>query len=55
MLRNNMIQNFPIAPYDFTNTHTMFGPNLADTGGNTVQHNTYSVVMDYVDLPRDVF
>ena len=36
MVRNNMIQNFPITTSDVTNSHTIFGPNLTCTRGKTV-------------------
>ena len=36
IVSNYIIQNFPINACDFTNTHTTFGSNLAETRGKTV-------------------
>ena len=33
--------------------HTKFGTNLAGTRGKTMRHNTDTVVMDYVAVPRN--
>ena len=47
-----MIQNCPITATHFTNTHTMFGPNIDGFGMGTVQQNPYIVVMEYINCPR---
>ena len=52
MASHNMIQNCPITFSNITNSHTMFGPKIAGIRGRIVQHNSYRVVMDYVDVPR---
>ena len=53
MVSNNMIQNFPIAASDVTNSQNMFGPNLTGTRSKTVQQKLDIVVMDYVAVPKD--
>ena len=53
MVRNNIIKNFPITDSDVTNSHTMFGPNLASTRVKTVRHNRDRVMEDYVAVTRD--
>ena len=53
MVRNNLIQNFPIATSNVTNFHTMFRTNLAGVRGKTAQHNQDRLVMYYVAAPKD--
>ena len=52
MVIKNMIKNRPTTASGITNAHTMFGTNLAGTGGKTLQQNPYRVAMDYIYVPK---
>ena len=47
-----MIQNWPINASEVTDAHAIFGPRLDGSMVNTAQHNPYSMVMDFVDVPK---
>ena len=53
MVRDNIIQNYPITASDITHAHTMFVPNFTGTRGKTVRQKTDRVVMYYVAIPND--
>ena len=53
MVKKYMIKNFPINISDVTNSHTMFGQNLAGAKRKSVRQIPDRVVTDYVDLPRE--
>ena len=53
IVSNNMIPKSPVTTYDFTNSHTRFGTNLAGIRDKKVQQNTDRAVMDYIAIPKN--
>ncbi len=54
IIRGNLINNCPVIPEDVTNAHAIFGPDLANLRGETVQRMPAPVVSDYVLVPQEV-
>ena len=54
MVHANLIANCSVTPENISNTHKLFGENLARLRGKTVQKEPEQVVMDYVKIPRDM-
>jgi hypothetical protein len=51
MVSGNLITNCPITTSNISNTHAMFGPDLASIRGKTVRRTPAPVVADYVAVP----
>ena len=51
MVSNNIIQNCPSTASVITNAHTMLGPKLFGTWGNTLWLKLDKGVVDYIDVP----
>ena len=54
MIHANLIANSPVTPENITDAHELFGEHLAGLMGKTVHRKQEGVVMDYVQILRDV-
>ena len=54
MVCANLIANCPVTPENISRTHQLFCENLAGLRGKTVRKKPEQVVMDYVQIPRDL-
>ena len=54
MVHVNLIANGPATPENITHTHQLFGDDLAGLRGKAVQKKPEHVVMDYVQIPKDI-
>ncbi len=54
MVRGNLINSCPVTSDDVTNGHAIFGPDLANLRGKTVQQMPARVVGGCVSVPREV-
>jgi hypothetical protein len=51
MVRENLINNYPVTSNDVTNARAIFGPDLANLRGKMVWRTPAPVVSDYVSVP----
>ena len=54
MVRSNMIVNCPVTFSDVKNDKPIFGPDITSLKGKSVRRKPASVVMDYVEIPREI-
>ena len=54
MICGNLIANSPMTTENISEAHQLFGENLAGLRGKTVCKKSKQVVMDYVQIPRDL-
>ena len=54
MVCSNMIVNCPINFDDVKNAKLIFGPDITSLKVKSVRRKPASVVMDYVDIPREI-
>ena len=55
MVCANLIADCPVTPEHISHTHQLLGENLAGLRGKSVQKKPEHVVMDYVQIPRDIW
>jgi hypothetical protein len=54
MVSSNMIRNCPFTPKDITAANNICGPNVASMKGKTVRATQDPVLMEYVEIPKDI-
>ena len=54
MICLNMIVNCPVNFDNVENAKLIFCPDITSLTVKSVRHNTASVVMDYVEIPREI-
>ena len=54
MVRSNMIVKCPVTFSDVKNSKLISGPDITSLKGKLVRHKPASIVMDYVEIPREI-
>ena len=54
VVRSDMIFNFPVTFDDVKNPKIVFGPDFTLLKGKPVRCKPVSIVIDYVDIPREI-
>ena len=54
MIRNNYIHNCPVTEEDVKIAEDIFGPSIYGLKGKTVRRTPKQVVVDYVEVPREI-
>jgi hypothetical protein len=54
MVSSNMIKNRPVTYINITNANKIFGPDLATLKGKTVRITPPPVMIDYVQIPKEI-
>jgi hypothetical protein len=54
LVQSHMLLECPVTHEDVKNTHTIFGPNLANIRGKTVQKKPERVITNNVEIPRNL-
>ena len=55
MVLSNIIVNFTVTFDDVKNAKLIFGPDITSFKGKSVKRKPDIVVMDYVEIPREIF